>query len=98
MNEHVRIFHTEADVDLQGSVDSRRLGAPDCVHQDFQTMLMQYSLCGEKMFDYVHQELAVSIREHEIIQRKKIAINLQGLGLPWKMGPVDLVTPVSMAV
>ena len=59
---------------------------------------MQHLLHREELFDYVHQELALSFTEREIFLReKKVSISL-GVGPPWRVGPVDLVTPVSMVV
>ena len=49
------------------------------------------------MFGYVHQQLAFSFTEHEIVLReKKIGMISWGWGPPWRVGPVDLATPVSM--
>ena len=44
---------------------------------------------------YVQQEL-VAFTEHKKNLRKKYLY--PGVGPPWRVGPVDLVTPVSMVV
>ena len=45
---------------------------------------------------YVHQEF-VAFTENKKNIRKNI-IYILGVGPPWRVGPVDLVTPVSMVV
>ena len=51
----------------------------------------------KKCFDtYVQQELVV-YKEHERSIRKN-TIYFVGVGPPWRVGPLDFVTPVSMAV
>ena len=50
----------------------------------------------KKMNMYVHQEL-VALTEHTKKKLKEKNTNyFLGVGPPWRVGPVDLVTPVSM--
>ena len=50
------------------------------------------------MWSYVHQQLAVSFAEYKVMLRKKKFYLFGRVGPPWRVGPVDLVTPVSMVV
>ena len=49
-------------------------------------MLMQHLLNWEKLFDYMHQELALSFTEHEIVLREKKWYRSPGGGAPLEGG------------
>ena len=50
------------------------------------------------MFDYEHQEFEVSYTKSQKIVREKKNYLLLGVGPPWRVGPIDLVIPVSIVV
>ena len=74
-------------------------GSPSTLktYENIKTMSMLYLLCWEKKCSnmYVHLEL-VAFTEHKKKSEKKKFF--PGMGPPWRVGPVDLVTQVSMVV
>ena len=82
-----------AKLDMQGPIDFRRVGAPTEMgifnaNAIFRMLMICLIMYKSKQYHLQNTEK----------KKKKKIVSISLDGAPWKLGPIDLVTPVSRVV